>query len=110
MFPLTHEVTVTRRTGTGEDAMGDPVVTWSEPETVRVYGWGPPSPDEAIRPVESGLKRDLDVYAPDPFADNGDMVDVLGVAFAAVGHPEDFSHGPFGFTPGYRVSLARVEG
>ena len=53
--------------------------------------------------------RDLDVYMPASAAKPKDRMTVGGVLYSVVGHPEDFNHGPFGFAPGVRVSLLRVE-
>ncbi|RKW71750.1 hypothetical protein DWQ67_02680 [Galactobacter caseinivorans] len=94
----------------GEDEMGEPVKGWGDPVPAPVYGWAPPSPDVAIRALESGLKRDLDVYCATPFAGPGDLVVVNGTQFKVEGYADDFNHGPFAFQPGYRINLSRVEG
>lgn len=112
MFPLPERFTVTHeaRLEGVEDSQGNPVEGWAAPVVVPVYGWGPPSPDAETRPEMTGVRRDLDVYCRTGFAGPRDRVTVDGTRFEVVGYPEDFNHGPFGFTPGFRVSLKRMEG
>ena len=111
MFPERFTVSHRALLPAVEDSQGNMVPGgFAGPVSVRVYGWGPPSPDGETRPELSGLRRDLDVFCKTAFCGPGDQVVVDGTPYDVVGHPEDFNHGPFGFTPGYRVSLKRAEG
>ena len=110
MFPERFTVKHSARSSGSVDSHGNPVESWSSPVDVKVYGWGPPSPDVETRPELSGVKIVLDVFCKTAFCGPGDRVTVGGILYDVVGHPEDFNHGPFGFTPGYRVSLKRAEG
>ena len=111
-FPLLWTVEVSDYTPSTEDAHGDAGDSWGEPRTEPVYGWAPPSGD--AEPFEAGrnaVVRDLDLYVPPDFTCSPrDLVSVSGVEYEAVGHPQDFNHGPFGFIPGSVVNLKRVEG
>ena len=109
MFPEPFMVLHEPRLVGVEDAHGNPVDGWSAPVEVPVYGWGPFT-DSETRPELTGLKVVLEVYARTGFAGPGDRVTVDGVPFIAVGHADDFTHGPFGFRPGYRINLKRDEG
>ena len=63
--------------------------------------------DEMNMPMEG-----FDLFCATPFAEHGDRVTVPGerLPFKVEGYPEDYNHGPFGFAPGYRINLVRVEG
>lgn len=97
-------------TTTGEDSLGEPVEGYADAVDVPVYGWAPPSADGEIRDLGTGVKRDLDLYSPTAFTAPRDRVLIAGVPYEAVGWPEDYNHGPFGWAPGYRINLNRVEG
>ncbi|WP_130453089.1 hypothetical protein [Leucobacter luti] len=90
--------------------MGVPAVTFAAPVEKRVYGWAIPGTDQETRPEHSGVERDLDLYCREPFAVPKDRVTIQGVAYLAVGWPEEYDFGPFGFTPGCRINLKRVVG
>ena len=105
-FTVQHEVF----TPGVEDSQGNEVDAWAAPVAVRVYGWAPPSGDREIRDTRTGVERDLDLYCRTPFAGPRDRVTIRGERFTVVGHPENYDFGPFGFTPGCRVNLRRVEG
>lgn len=110
MFPKRHQVLVSKRSESGKDAHGNPVESWGPPEPHMVYGWAVPSADEVIREAQTGVKRDLDIYADEPLTGHRDKVTVSGSEFMAQGDPRDFNHGPFGFTPGYVIVLEKVDG
>lgn len=110
MFPERFTVTHEARVEGGRDAMGVPVVSFAAPVTVRVYGWSVPGTDQETRPEQSGVERDLDLYCREPFAGPKDRVTIRGELFTAVGWPEVYDFGPFGFTPGCRINLKRVVG
>ena len=110
MFPEPFQVLHEARVAEGRDAMGVPVVSYSAPIEVRVYGWSTPGVDEQTRAELSGIERDVDLYCRTPFAGPKDRVTIAGEKFEAVGHPEQYDFGPFGFTPGCRINLKRIEG
>lgn len=111
IFPTPWTVTLHARSTGTKDAHGNPVESWATPGTEEpVYGWAPPSPDS--QPFDANrtpVVRDLDVYAPASAAKPKDQMSVNGVRYEVVGQPENFNYGPFGFAPGVRVSLLRVE-
>ena len=94
------------------DDWGNPIESFLPPTEVSVYGWGPPSPDQPIRDLSTGIDHDIDLYCSKPFTQHRDKVTLPNELepLEAQGRPEDFNHGPFGFTPGYRIKLKRVEG
>nr|WP_279754956.1 hypothetical protein [Rothia sp. RSM42] len=84
---------------------------WADPTEVAVYGWAPASADQLMRDLDTGIRRDCDLYAPEPFASPGDRILLPGAGtFEVVGHPEDYSTGPFGFKNAVRINLLQVEG
>ena len=68
------------------------------------------NPDTEIRDIGTGTRRALSLYAATGFARPGDHVVIDGETYEAIGYPEDFTHGPFGFPAGYRINLQRTEG
>lgn len=111
MFPTPYTVGLERFTPGTPDAHNNPVDGWGSQADVEVYGWAPPVGDsqpELGRPL---VVRDLDLYTP-PGVVCGpkDRWTIDGETFLQVGHPEDFTNGPWGWAPGYRVNLKRFEG
>lgn len=96
----------------GLDAHGNPVSAWAEPVPLPVHGWSPPSQDTEPGQANRDLVvRDLDVYAPAGTAVGPhDRVRVEGVLYEVVGHPEDYTRGPWQWAAGVRLNLLRVEG
>lgn len=112
MFPTPWSVDVATHETGPDDAHGDPSHSWGSFVPQNVYGWAAPSGD--TEPFEAGrnaVVRDLDLYVPPAFSCSPrDRVRVDSVEYEVVGHPQDFTHGPFGFIPGAVVNLKRVEG
>lgn len=109
MFPTPHTVTHVSRTVTGENALGQ--ATSSETSTSRaVFGWSPKQSDDGGTPVLDGrVITEINLLTPDGDWNDGDTVILPdGRSFVVVGDPEDNNAGPFGFTPGYIVTLRRV--
>lgn len=109
-IPARKTVGVKRRVEV-EDPFGNLVSSWSETEPVKVYGWETPSTDEPELAGHDRVVVDLLVLVP-PRAPIGahDRVVVGGREFEVIGEVEDAGNGPFGFDPGARVKLRRVEG
>lgn len=109
MFPAPHTVTHITRTTTGTDALGQPVTTTTSAQRP-VFGWSPKQSDDGGDAVLAGrVITEINLLTSDGDWRDGDTV-VLPDAreFVVVGDPEDNNAGPFGFTPGYRVTLRRV--
>lgn len=109
MFPTPHTVEHATASRSGENALGQAVVSFTTRQRP-VIGWSP-------KTTEDGAAADLagrvitEVYLSTPDGDwaDGDTVTLPdGREFTVVGDPEDNNGGPFGFTPGYRVTLRRV--
>lgn len=92
------------------DSWGSPTRGWRSAVQVEVFGWASPGADSEIRDTATGVRRDLDLYAPTGFTRPRDRVTVDGVLYECVGWPEDYTHSPFGFEAGYRINLKRLEG
>ena len=111
-LPTPYTVTRAAFTPGATDAHGNPVDSWDTPVTVAVHGWVPPSADtDPGDPARSAVVRDLDLYAP--AGTTGGPRDhwvVDGVTYEQVGHPEDYTKGPWQWAAGVRVNLKRVEG
>ena len=108
-FTVGHQV----YSATGSGYGNTPAESWSTPSTVSVYAIYPGTPGEDYEAGRNpslipmfllGSKDALGaVKARDRFTVNGDLFEVDGAI-------EDFTQGPFGWTPGVRVRLMRVEG
>lgn len=91
----------------GNDLTGHDV---DNPDTQKVYGWAPAGTDETAT-WRRTVTADLQLFAPPGFrCTSQDAVVVDGVTYTVEGVPEDYTHGPFGWEPGIRVNLTRVEG
>lgn len=85
---------------------------WAEPATVLIYGWAPSGMEQEIDGMRRPVAWDVDVYAPAGVEGSPRAKWILndGRTYEQVGHAEDFTHGPFGFAPGVRINLKRIEG
>jgi len=108
-FPTPWTVDVLRRSSGGTDAHGNPVTSYGDPETHRVYAIAPGGSTEPFEGNRDAVTWDLDVLSPAPIAEPQDRVVVAGDVYEVEGRPDDFTRGPFGWAPGYRIRLNRVE-
>lgn len=104
-----HTVSHTVRTRTGENALGQ-AVTDSSTQSRPVFGWSPKSTEDGGEPALAGrVITEINLLTPDGDWTDGDTVTLPdGRDFVVVGDPKDNNSGPFGFTPGYTVTLRRV--
>lgn len=111
-FPTPYTVQLHAYQASAMDAHGNVTDLWDEVGTeVAVYGWAPPSPDTETLGGREAITRGLDLYVPpEVTASPQDRFTVDGARYDVVGHPEDFTHGPFGWQPGKRISLTRIDG
>lgn len=109
MFPTPHTVDHTVYTKTGENALGQ-AVTEHVTQTRAVYGWSAKSTADGTEPALAGrVITEVNLLTPDGDWSDGDTVTLPdGREFVVVGDPDDNNSGPFGFAPGYRVTLRRV--
>ncbi len=117
MFPKLWTVVHHARTDGDENSHGIAREEFADPgEPIAVYGYAPPSPES--EPFEGGrgaLVRDLDVLGDAQLAavTERDRVSIPDGHYAGtydvVGGFESFDSGPFGFTPGGRISLKMVK-
>lgn len=109
MFPTPHTVTHARRTTSGENALGQPIATFTSADRA-VYGWSPKITDSADNPALADRTiTEVSLLTPDGDWADGDLVTLPdGREFTVFGEPADSNAGPFGFRPGYRVTLRRV--
>lgn len=93
------------------DSHGAPVDAWGTPSDVMVYGWAFAKESADIEQGRTPIDRDVDLLVP-PGGANAprDHWILNGVAFEQIGHAEDFTNGPWLFTPGFRINLKRIEG
>lgn len=107
-FPLSHTVTRTRRTLSPDpDELGNE--QWVDSaEQVLVAGWATPTSDEPVVAGHDRLTVDVRIYAlPGDFQD-GDAVTIDPYGqLEVIGHPENYSHSPFGWDPGLVVVNTR---
>lgn len=90
--------------------LGSPRDAWGVSVLKLVYGVAPPSSDQPVRVTDTGLKIVLDVYASSWGFVPKSKVTVGGKTYLQEGYPDDFGMGPFGYRPGVRVNLTRIEG
>lgn len=109
MFPTPYTVTRARPVTTGHNALGQPITT-AQTVQRRVYGWSVKRADDGGTPVLDGRTvTEISLLTPDGDWLDGDIVTLPdGRDFTVHGEPHDSNAGPFGFTPGYRVTLRRV--
>ncbi|WP_293775287.1 hypothetical protein [uncultured Corynebacterium sp.] len=106
-FPLRRTVRKISRTITGRNGLGN-AVTEETTSEVLVAGWAQPSSDEPKQAGHERLTVDLEIYAPPGAFSEGDAVDIPGYGtLEVIGHPENYSHSPFGWDPGLVVVNTR---
>jgi hypothetical protein len=116
MLPLTVEVGVHTYSAGQVDYNGiaAPVYTppKDEPGAVRkVYGWQVPSSIERRNAVGELVITEVELFAPPGFSVGpSDLVDLPDGQYEVVGHPLDYTHGPFGTALGVLVKLRLTEG
>ena len=95
------------------DAEGNPVVAYVPPledpgTPTTVFGWGFAQAEE---PEIGRVIHDLDLFVPaDVTGKPQDVVDLPEGQYEVVGHPLDWTTGPFDYAPGKVVQLKRVTG
>lgn len=114
-FPTSWTVQILPYVAGPRDSHNNPTEGWADPITVEVYGWGPPS--GSSEPAESGrnaVVTEVEVYAPASVQVSARDRVLLGGdlehTYEVIGLAEDFNHGPFGWAPGIRINLKRVDG
>lgn len=98
--------------GGGTNSHGSQIDVWADPVSQRVYGWSVPDSREPKVAGHDRVTVRIELLVPPAF-DCGpyDKVIVPGHGeLDAIGDPEDFNHGPFGFQPGFVVNLGKVDG
>lgn len=97
-----------RRTKTGETSLGQPIYDDAS-QARKVYGWAPTSETERNEAAMAGRTiSELTLYTPDTDWSANDKIVVDGESYEAIGGPQNFNHGPFGYQPGCTLNLRRV--
>lgn len=110
MYPLAWTLTHRATTYDGTDEYGNPIPVTTDTQ-VAVYGWAPVSMSEPPEAGRSEVAWEVEIYAPATWEPRpADRVLLDAVEFEVVGHPENWTRGPFGFAPGVVVHVKRVEG
>lgn len=109
MYPTPHTVTHSRPITAGENALGQPITTVQNSQRA-VSGWSPKQSNDGGDAVTANrVITELNLLAPGGDWRDGDIVTLPdGRQFIVVGDPADNNAGPFGFQPGYIVTLRRV--
>ena len=108
-FPARYEVLVEGFEPT-VNALGEQVDGFAYPVTVMAFAFAPAGEDKEIRVTNSGLDYDNDLYVPSWGFPAKSRVTFAGEVYRQVGRAEDYTLGPFGFKPGFRVNLKAVKG
>jgi len=110
MFPSPHSVEWSARVVGPEDIHGNAAIAYADPVQVPVIGWGPAGADQQpADDTRQAVIRSLDLFADSFPGGPLDRVQVGPILYEQVGHPADWRHGPFGFSPGVVVHLRHVE-
>ena len=97
--------------GPERDARGNLVKKWAAKVDQPVIGWAAPVSTDPKTVGTNRIVVQVELYTPEGFdCGDQDKVTVGGVEYFAIGWPEDYCNGPFGFRPGYVVNLRRVSG
>lgn len=111
-FPLPHTVQHLAYAGTARNSRGNTVDVWASPVDVAAFWHTGPTHEPQIAGHER-VRVDAKVYvASSVTVSSKDKFVLPGRGeFEVEGEPEDYDHGPFGFTPGVVVvNLRRVTG
>ncbi|WP_130865845.1 hypothetical protein [Acidipropionibacterium timonense] len=90
------------------DVHGNATDEWASTPRM-VFGWSQEQSDEPAAVGANRISTTLQVLSPWAAADK-DRVVILGHMFEVIGESEDWNHGPFGFEPGYRFRVRRIDG
>jgi hypothetical protein len=110
LFPTPFTVEHSSQVVTGENALGQAVAEFVT-QTRAVYGWSTKSATDGSGADMAGrVTTEVSLLTPDSDWRDGDLVTLplLG-QFTVRGGVHDMSTGPFGFSPGYKVSLRKVQ-
>ncbi|QGH80299.1 head-to-tail stopper [Mycobacterium phage Malthus] len=113
MFPTPDDNKIKHitREKIGENALGQPI--YADEPTIRereVYGWRPKlARDGATAALDGRTITELYLLMPEGDYADGDVIELPdGKQYTVQGDVEDFNHGPFGWKPGYRLTMRRV--
>jgi hypothetical protein len=112
-FPVLQSIGVRTYSTAGDDGFGNPVESWSNATTVAVYAVAPGTPGEDYEPGRIASRIPLVVLGPSSALSSIGARDLIvwgGREYEVDGEPENFDMGPFGFEPGCRVRMIRIEG
>lgn len=112
MFPTPYKVFLHTRLQSVKDERGRKTETWhSQGLECEVMGWAPPTPDMTLTDdAGERLAKKLDLLVPPDFScGHRDKIIIDNIPYIAIGEPQDFTKGPFGFRPGKVVHLERFE-
>lgn len=112
-YPTPFTIGVRAHSTTGSDGFGNPTESWATAVNVSVYGVAPGTPGEDYEPGRVASRIPLIVLGPTAVLGGigaRDRVVWGGVEYEVDGVPEVFDVGPFGFEPGSRLRIVRVEG
>lgn len=113
VFPERFTIGVKSYSASGDDGFGNPVESWGSPVSTPVYAVAPGTPGEDYEPGRTPSRIPLVVLGSSDSIGSvraRDRVVWQGLEFEVDGEPESFDCGPFGFTPGVRLRIIRVEG
>jgi len=108
-FTVGHRV----YSSTGDDGYGNPVESWATAVDVAAYAVYPGVPGEDYEPGRIASLIPMFVLGTATALGSVKARDRMvwgGEEFEVDGEPENYNYGPFGFEPGVRVRLMRVEG
>jgi hypothetical protein len=109
VYPTPFTVEHSTPASVDENALGQPQTEWLT-TTRSVYGWSTAgSSPQMVAAMADRVVTELSLLTPDSGWSHGDIVTIPNRGdFKVHGEPVDCNTGPFGFTPGFKVTLRRV--
>lgn len=92
-----------------QDRYGREVGTWGPPQDLPVFGVAPTSSTEQPATGENRRADRVTLYGP-VAVDHRDRVVIDGQEWEVDGAAADWNQGPFGYAPGYAITLVRHHG
>ncbi|TWS20780.1 hypothetical protein FK529_05495 [Tsukamurella asaccharolytica] len=109
-FPTPHTVAHGREVIVGKNALNQPIVEFQWVPRA-VYGWQPKFSVQGTQQAALGERAitEQTLMTPDADWEHGDRVRTPdGREWQINGEPEDYTHGPFKYAPGYAFTIRRV--
>lgn len=111
VIPLPFTVGLRSYSSSGEDAHGNAIPTFAAAVDTPAFWWTPTSTEPRLAGQDRVIVDMFVVVDSATAVYPHDRIDVEDREFEVIGEPEDYDHGPFGYSPRRRpIALRRVDG